>query len=423
MRRWGRRYLWGWLGFAVLIAVYLWFTTGTVPTRFQGTAADPVTFLTSAQIDRSQVYSLLGNWLYFVSMPWEWGIYLFLLFSGWSAALRSRTQSWVSGRWMGFPLYVLGVSGASFLLFLPIRIVGYSLSRGFGISVQPVGGWIRDKLLSFGISYVTLLAVSAVAFWFIRRGGRWWIKLWLLSVPFTLFMMYIQPVVIDPLYNTFTELSDPKLERAILELADKAGIPASRVYEVNMSEKTNALNAYVQGIGSSLRIVLWDTTLGRLAPEEVLIVMAHEMGHYVMHHLEWSAVGAVISSFFVLWIGSAVYRYIISGWGQRWGIRGEADIAALPLVLLLISLLGFVSAPFAGAVSRHAEQEADRYALQLIGNGSAASAVSLHQKLAATSLSDVDPPLLVRLFRSTHPSALERIIYALEAGQREGVEQ
>src|SRR5690606_27504033 len=113
------------------------------------------------------------------------------------------------------------------------------------------------------IGYLTLLAVSAVAFWVISRGGRWGLKLWLMSIPFTLFMMYIQPVVIDPLYNDYYRLKDPVLERKILDLAQRADIPADRVYEVDMSEKTNSLNAYVTGLGSSLRIVLWDTTLNK----------------------------------------------------------------------------------------------------------------------------------------------------------------
>ena len=103
--------------------------------------------------------------------------------------------------------------------------------------------------------------------------------------PFTIFMMFVQPVLIDPLYNDFYPLKDKALEEQILSLADRANIPAEHVFEVDMSEKTNSLNAYVTGVGSNSRIVLWDTTLEKLTDKEILFVMAHEMAHYVEKHI------------------------------------------------------------------------------------------------------------------------------------------
>ncbi|MDG0793060.1 M48 family metalloprotease [Cohnella ginsengisoli] len=191
-------------------------------------------------------------------------------------------------------------------------------------------GW-RTGGLDFIIGYVTLVAVYATARWIMSRGGRWWLRLWLISVPFTLFMMYVQPVVIDPLYVKFEELSDPVLESAILDLAAKADIPADRVYEAHMSGKTNAINAYVSGIGGSLRIVLWDTALARLDRPEIMQMMAHEMGHYVKHHLEWSAVGAIGSSFALLWIGGGIYGIVVRtkgrGVGNPPGVRPQCTAA------------------------------------------------------------------------------------------------
>ncbi|WP_249712589.1 M48 family metalloprotease, partial [Bacillus cereus] len=107
---------------------------------------------------------------------------------------------------------------------------------------------------------------------------------WLLTIPFTIFVMIIQPVVIDPLYNDFYPLKNKELETKILSIAEQANIPAEHVYEVNMAQKTNSLNAYVTGIGSNSRIVLWDTTLNRLTDNEILVIMAHEMGHYEEKH-------------------------------------------------------------------------------------------------------------------------------------------
>jgi Zn-dependent protease with chaperone function len=397
--------------YAAVAAAYVWYTSpNTVPAAYRGTAVDPATFYTPAQLVASEAINAIRNWIFLVSWPWQWAIYLWLLSSGrtarWSEALRRRGLP-VAVR---FPLIVLLIELASFLLYMPLRIISYSTSRAYGITTQPVLGWLRDKLVGFGIGFLTMLAVAAVAYWFVNRGGRWWLKLWLLSIPFTLFMMYVQPAVIDPLYNTFTRLSNPQLEKQILALAAKANIPTDRVYEVDMSAKTNAMNAYVNGIGSNLRIVLWDTTLHQLTEQEVLLVMAHEMGHYVMHHLEWSALGAVGSSLIVLWLGSRLYVAAVRRYGGRFKLSRPGDVAALPLTLLLLSLLSFVSLPVTNAVSRHAEASADRYAMELIG--SADGAVSMNQKMAKAALDEIKPPLLIHIMGDDHPTDFARILDA-----------
>lgn len=405
--------------FAAAMAIYAWYTSpNNVPAAYRGTPADPETFFAPSRLHDSEILNAFRYFLYFISGPWEWFIYFALLAGGtaryWRDALERR--GWPI--YLRFPAFVLLVQAAAFIVYLPLRIAGYALSKSYGISTQPISGWIRDKLVDFGIGYATVLAVSAVAFWVISRGGRWWLKLWLLSVPFTAFMMYIQPVVIDPLYNDYYRLKDPALEQHILELAKRADIPADRVYEVDMSTKTNALNAYVTGIGSSLRIVLWDTTLKKLNEPEILLIMAHEMGHYVKHHLEWSAVGAVGASLFLLFAGGWLYARIVRRRGGGWGIRGPSDMAALPLALLLISVLSFASLPVSNAISRHAESAADDYALELIG--SAEGSVTMDQTMAVVSLSDVHPPLLVKWFRSTHPSDMERIANAIAFDRQHG---
>jgi len=399
------------VGYAIAVALYVWYTSpNQVPEAYRGTSADPATFFTPTQLGNSETLNAARNWIFFVSGPWEWLIYFALLSSGLAKRWREKLETLGFPIYIRFPVFVLLVNASAFLLYFPLRVAGYNLSRAYGISTQPVAGWLRDKLIGFGIGYATMLAVSAVAFWVISRGGRWWLKLWLLSIPFTLFMMYVQPVVVDPLYNKFTPLSDAKLEASILELAAKADIPAHRVYEVDMSSKTNAMNAYVNGIGSSLRIVLWDTTLARLDKPEILLIMAHEMGHYVMHHLEWSAVGAVGSSFALLAIGGWIFKTAVRARGSRWGIRSLSDMTALPLMLLILSVLSFASLPLSNYVSRQAESAADRYAMELIG--SAKGSVTMNQKLSVASLGDVNPPLLVKWFRDTHPSDMERIIEA-----------
>ncbi|MBM7567166.1 M48 family metallopeptidase [Paenibacillus sacheonensis] len=417
--RFSKKWLLLLLLYAILAAAYVWYTSpNNVPAAYKGTAADPATYFTSQQLKDSEVLNPIRNWIFFTSIPWEWLIYLFLLSGGLARYWRDALERSGLPLVIRFPLFVLLVDLASFVLYLPLRIFSYWLSKHYGITTQPAAGWIRDKLVSFGVGYLTMLAVSIVAFWILSRRGRWWLKLWLVSVPFTVFMMYVEPVIIDPLYNHFTTLSDPQLEAKILDLAAKADIPADRVYEADMSKKTNAINAYVTGIGSSLRIVLWDTTLKQLTEPEILLIMAHEMGHYAMHHLEWSAVGAVGSSLAVIWLGGGIYVWCLRRWGEGWGIRSRSDMTALPLLLLIMAVLSVVSLPVSNAVSRHAESSADAYAMKLLNTSE--GEVSMQQKTGVITLSDVNPPLLVRWFRDDHPSDMERIIAAMDFAKSHG---
>lgn len=403
-----RRY-WLWLAvYAAVTALWLWLTrSNDVPPAYRGTAADPVTFMNPQELHTSEVYSAQRNWLFLLSYPWEWGIYVILLFSGWARGLEERFRSSkLLPKIVQLPLFVAVVNALAFAAWLPWRFVGYRLSYSNGISTQSVGSWLRDKLVEYAVGTLPLMAGLAVACWLIRRGGRWWLKLWLLSVPLILFMMVIQPVFIDPLYNNYSRLSDPALERQILELAQDAGVPADRVYEADMSAKTNSYNAYVNGIGPTLRIVLWDTLL-RMDRHETMLIVAHEMGHYVKHHLEWSALGAVASAFVLLAAGSWLLARVIRRWGGWWGVDSASQMAAVPVILLLLSIFSFLSLPVANAVSRQAERAADRYAMELIG--SSEGGVTMNQKLAKTTYDVVYPPLLIRLLRDTHPSDMERI--------------
>ncbi|MDR4363118.1 M48 family metallopeptidase, partial [Bacillus anthracis] len=218
---------------------------------------------------------------------------------------------------------------------------------------------------------------------------------------------FIQPVVIDPLYNDFSTLKNKELETKILAIADKADIPAKHVYEVNMSEKTNALNAYVTGIGPNARIVMWDTTLKQLKDKEILFIMAHEMGHYVMKHIYWGVASYVLLSFIGMYLISRIINMCIRKWGDTLQVSKAACFSILPLFFLISSVLSFASQPATNYVSRIEERAADQYALDMTKDGK--SGVKTFQYLSKTSLSQVNPPALVKFFLYTHPPIFERI--------------
>ncbi len=407
------------MGWAIVIYIlycvgmlwYLfWFADTSIPSEWKGTSADPATFLTPREQLLSEHYSQLKNLLFFLSIPYDWLIYLAVLVLGVSRAL----QTWVTRATKQFvfqiALYVFWLSLIVTVLTLPLDFVSYRISRAYGISTQSFFHWLKDQLTDFGVNYVVMFVIVMVLYWLIRRfKKRWWFYAWVLSVPFTIFFTFIQPVVIDPLYNDFYPLKDKALEEEILALAKEAHIPAEHVFEVNMSKKTNALNAYVTGIGSHSRIVLWDTTLKRLRENEVLFIMAHEMGHYVMKHVYWGVAGYILLIFFGLYITSRLMKWMIGRWGEHLRIKEIKEIASLPLFLLVISLLNFSVSPLVNAVSRYEEHAADKYALELTGNAEAG--ISSFQKLTKAGLSQVNPPYLVKIFRYTHPTILERIVF------------
>ena len=376
-----------------------------IPNALKGTQVDPSTFMSDKQLVNSTQFSEIKNFLFFISTPLEWVIYFVIMAFGVSKSL----AAWSKGKRKGFQTftYVLGLSFFTLLIFLPIKYLNYRISVQYGISSQTTFSWLKDLAISFGIDLIFMTASTIVLLWLTRRFGRnWWLYAWLITVPFTVFMMFIQPVLIDPLYNDFYPLKDKILEKKILEVAHKANIPANHVFEVDMSSKTSALNAYVTGIGSNSRIVLWDTTLEKLTDEEILFVMAHEMGHYVRKDIYQSMGIYLAISFLGLWLTD----YILRGYVRRKNIleiRSLGDIKILPLMLVIISVLSFLFSPIDNTFSRIQESRADRYALDMTDDPG--SGITSFQKLSSFGLTQVNPPILVKIFRYTHPTMLERL--------------
>ena len=218
----------------------------------------------------------------------------------------------------------------------------------------------------------------------------------------------VKPIWIDPLFNEFGPMKNKALEQSILDLASRAGIEGSRVFEVDKSVDTKAVNAYVTGVFNTKRIVLWDTLIARLDENELLVVMAHEMGHYVLGHVTrsilLSSLVILAGLFFVNLLGRVADRPLFA---CAWISTASPMSPRFPLILMLIQLSSLVLTPVAFAYSRFQEHEADRFALDLThANHSGAMAFV---KLQEENLSNPRPGLIYRIFRATHPSIGERI--------------
>lgn len=384
------------------------FSDTSLPFEYQGTKADPATFLNGRELMLSEEYSKIRNLLFFLSTPFEWLFYFLILLFGLSKAFKRWAETSSKYKLLQTAIYLIWLSFFAFVATLPLSYISFYLSKTYNISTQTFSSWMKDELIDFWINYGTLMIIVSVVYWLMKKSvKRWWFYAWLLSIPFTLFMMFLQPIVIDPLYNDFYPLKNKALETKILALADQADVPAEHVFEVNMSEKTNSLNAYVNGIGSNARIVLWDTTLNRLTDDQILFIMAHEICHYVEKHIYIGIALYLLLSLIGLYLTYRIMNWAVDRFGKELKIPDVRDIRSLPLFLMILSMLMFTVSPFTNLISRYEEKRADRYAIEMTNNPEAA--ITSFQELTRSGLSQVNPPLLVKVFRYSHPSMLERI--------------
>lgn len=316
------------------------------------------------------------------------------------------------------PLFFLAVR---LLLFPFDYYADFVVEHRFGLMTQSFASWMADWGKSLVLFIVVGTLIVWIFYWVVRRSPRrWWFYFWAVTVPITLFIMFVEPFVVEPLFYKFTPLDStrPALVTRIEEMLHHAGlkIPRSRILEMDASSKTNTLNAYVSGLGASKRVVVWDTTLKKMTDDETLLVLGHETGHYVLHHImkEFVLLELVVLAFIAL--GFIAVKNLIRRYGDRTGIEGEGDLASLPVMLLVLTLLTFFSSPLVNGISRHYEHQADQFALEVtyrvLPNPNAAEARAF-QILGEQDLSDPTPNPFIVFWLYSHPPIEQRIQFAL----------
>jgi Zn-dependent protease with chaperone function len=341
---------------------------------------------------------------------------LLLLFSGLSSRLRDLAERAGRLRYLHVLVYLALFTLVTFLLTLPLTWYGgYALEHQYGLSRQSLGQWFLDELKGegFDLLFFGVVPLVALAYRAFERAPRtWWLWVGLGTIPVTVIGVLIGPLVVEPAFNKFTPLHDAVLRQQILDLAARADIPARKVLESDMSSKTSKLNAYVSGFGASQRIVLWDTTLERMKPDEILFVMGHEMGHYKLGHIWKGIAWASAGGFALFFLAGFLMRFSLERFGERWGVRALHDIASLPLVLAVLVVLSIVAQPISNKISCDIEHEADVFGLELTRTNDAAARAFL--KLAEDNRSDPEPSAVVKVMLYDHPPLGERIRFALD---------
>jgi Zn-dependent protease with chaperone function len=357
-------------------------------------------------------YYTSGNRLWVLDQVVPMAFFAIILFSGASAKLRNLARR-IGRNWFFTTIvYVTLFTILTFVVMLPLAYYEeFVRQHAYGLSNQTPRKWVTDSLISLAVTCIAAGLFVWIPYLLLRKSPRrWWLYTAAAAIPFIVVANLIAPVWIAPLFNRFGPMRDKALETRILALADRAGIENSRVFEVNKSVDTKTLNAYVAGLWQTKRIVLWDTTIARLDDRELLFVMGHEMGHYVLGHI-WQLVA--LNSVMILLFLYAAYKTtgaIVARWAHRLGFSDMADVASLPLLLLVVGVLSQLIAPVPLAFARHIEHEADRFGLEITQTNHSAGTAFV--KLQQEALGNPWPGPLFKLWRADHPPLGERIEFS-----------
>ena len=288
--------------------------------------------------------------------------------------------------------------------------------------MQGWGSWFGDWAKSLAVGLVVAIPLVWLLYALLRKSPRrWWLWFWLALLPILVFLIFVTPLVVDPLFFRFKPLAPghPELARKIEEVTVRAGrrIPQDRMFEMDASSKYRSINAYVTGLGASKRVVVWDTALTRATIPQTLFVFGHEMGHYVLLHIPRGIAFFWALLFVLLGLSARMLARLLDRPGGRWGIRGVSDWASLPVLLLVVTVAAELAQPVVNGFIRSQEHQADIFGLEAIHGlveDSPRAAAEAFQILGEANLADPDPSPFIRFWLYDHPPLAERLRFAAE---------
>jgi Zn-dependent protease with chaperone function len=371
---------------------------------------------------KARSMALVRFWGTLLDFLWGVGALWLILRSKWSAKYRDWAERASRRRFVQAcvfaPLLVLTIE----VLRFPFAVLRNLIMVRYGLSVQGWGAWFWDWVK--GELVVVLLAtiVVWVLYAVIRRSPRrWWLYFWLASLPIGLAVTFLQPLVMEPLFFKFEPLAQkaPALAAGLQRMVQRAGqdIPPERMFWMGAREKLTYINAYVSGFGASKRIVVWDTTIEKMPAPQIVFVVGHEMGHFVLRHIAKFLGVVAVLLFALFYLGHRTIDWLLARKGAAWGVRGVDDWASLPALLLLMSVFLFCVTPGLNALIRRYERQADQYGLEVTrGVTPDAGRVCAHafQAIGDSDLSDPEPNSIMVFLNDDHPPIPERMQFCLQ---------
>jgi STE24 endopeptidase len=354
---------------------------------------DPTVFFTPDEVARASAYHRPLYVALAADIAVSTGVTAVLAFS-W---LGDRLFDAIGGPWWArtflFTLLVLAIVEAARLPLAFWR--GFVRERSWGFSTQTLGGWISDQLKGLAVGGVLTGAAMVGLLGLVRLFPSWWPPVAVLGAALlVLLLVFVAPLLLEPIFNRFSPLDDAEVAAALRALAQRAGVPVRDVLVADASRRTRKHNAYVSGIGRTRRVVLFDTLLGEAERPELEVVVAHELGHRRHGDVAKGTLLAMASA-----AGTVLVAWPLDPTPRR-----------IPLLLLVWGLLELATLPLTAAFSRRLERHADRFALDLTRDSAAFE--SAFRRMARANLADLDPPRIVYAFMFTHPTPAERIAAA-----------
>ncbi|GBE35663.1 heat shock protein HtpX [bacterium BMS3Bbin06] len=320
-------------------------------------------------------------------------------------------NSWVVSLKLSFVpsgiVFFLLLTVAGTVVSVPFSLYStFRIERRFGFNRMTFGLWIKDFVKSLALTLILMtILVSAALFVVEMSPELWWFWVWCLFLAFSIFLMYISPYIIEPLFNKYTTVNDEGLVEGIREMMKKAGINVSQVFRMDASRRTGHTNAYFTGIGRVKRIVLFDTLLDRLGRDEVISVLAHEAGHWKKHHiLKMIAVTEAVALLGLYLSHSLMSSDLLT---EAFAIHENTFYAKAVLIMFMGSVVLYPLSPLFNYLSRRHEVEADRYAVEITGGAGYLKNALI--KLVRDNLSNLYPHPLYAALHYSHPPVLERL--------------
>jgi STE24 endopeptidase len=290
----------------------------------------------------------------------------------------------------------------------------FVLEKKYGFSTITWKLWLTDLIKSVMISAVLMgLMLSAFMTFILYLPKSWWFWAWIFFTAFEILLLWLYPVVIAPLFNKYEPIKDDVLKEKITSLMAKVGLKAKGIYQVDEGKRSKHTNAYFSGIGKTKRIVLYDTLLASHSQEEILAVLAHEIGHWKKKHILKQLIFMIAASFAGFYL-----VYLAVNWPPLYGAFGlkyAPVYAGLLLVSIYLSCIGFFFSPMGAIISRRYEREADKMATELVG--ASEPMINALKRLAKDNLSNLHPHPMYVWFYYSHPPLIERIEYLKTMGK------
>ncbi len=366
------------------------------------------------QSAEAREYHRIKNILFFV----ELGLFFvglgYFAVSGWSAWLSDFAAQQTESIWWQRSIYLTLLGALLFLIPLPLHwYSGFFLEHQFKLSNQTFLKWliehVKSSLLGLMLAFICTLGLyylldHAGPFWW------WWAGLfWLLL---NLGLARIMPSIIVPLFFKYAPIQDEMLKSAVINIFKKAQVEIQDAYLIDFSKKTKKANAFICGLGKSRRVVLTDNLVAEFTIPEIETVLAHELGHYNHHDI----VKMTLLQAGLTWGGLYVLSLLASSLLPWVGVQSLADIAGLPVVMLLFMVFSLLTMPITNGFSRACEVAADRYSLELTGRPQ--DFLSMMDKLGAKNLAEFDPHPLKEFLFYSHPSLAKRLAFARQFMQK-----